>query len=288
VQLERQVGQFFESSLKGKSVKALVFHPEQIQEVEALGATEVIVGDMRKASLVYKAIQNVDSVYHICPNMHPDEIRIGQTMIDAATTAGIAHFVYHSVLHPQIEAMPHHWKKMRVEEKILESGLPFTILQPAVYMQNILLYWQTIIEKGKYLVPYSTESRISLVDLEDVALAATRVLTEVLLAENRPFHLGATYELVGTPAMSQNEVAAIISQQLGRSLIAENISRDAWKRQAKSSGLGYYQVKTLSAMFEYYENHGLWGNPQVLSWLINRPSTSLEAFVSRIIEDHLH
>jgi hypothetical protein len=23
--------------------------------------------------------------------------------------------VYHSVLHPQIEAMPHHWNKLRVE-----------------------------------------------------------------------------------------------------------------------------------------------------------------------------
>ena len=158
-------------SEKGKRVKALVFRPEQIQEVEALGASEVVVGDICEASFVCKAIQGVDSVYHICPNVHLDETMIGQIMIDASTTAGIGHFIYHSVLHPQIEAMPHHWKKMRVEERLFESGLPFTILQPAVYMQNILSNWKNIVEKGKYTVPYAVESRISMVDLEDVSQA---------------------------------------------------------------------------------------------------------------------
>jgi hypothetical protein len=33
--------------------------------------------------------------------------------------------VYHSVLHPQTEQMPHHWHKLRVEEMLLESRLPW-------------------------------------------------------------------------------------------------------------------------------------------------------------------
>ena len=40
-------------------------------------------------------------------------------------------------------SMPHHWLKMRVEEKLFASGLPFTILQPAAYMQNVLAYCGT-------------------------------------------------------------------------------------------------------------------------------------------------
>ena len=64
------------------------------------------------------------SVYHVCPNVSPDEIAIGRVSIAAARSAGVEHFVYHSVLHPQTEAMPHHWLKLRVEEALITSGLP--------------------------------------------------------------------------------------------------------------------------------------------------------------------
>ena len=62
------------------------------------------------------------------------------TLAEAARRAGIRHLVYHSVLHPQVEAMPHHWQKMRVEEQLFAAGLPYTILQPAAYMQNVLAH----------------------------------------------------------------------------------------------------------------------------------------------------
>ena len=273
-------------SNKGECVKALVFHPEQIQEIEILGAREVVAGDMRDSSCVRNALHGVASVYHICPNVHLDEIAMGQVIIEASESVGIAQFVYHSVLHPQIESMPHHWKKMRVEERLLESGLPYTILQPAVYMQNISTNWQNILEKRTYSIPYAIESRISMVDLEDVALAAVNVLTEVSPMGNKMLHLGATYELVGTPAMSPKEISAIISRHLGFPVIAESLPRDAWERQARKSGLGDYQIKTLSKMFEYYEDHGFWGNSQVLNLLIHRPPTNLDAYISRLTEDH--
>ena len=109
---------------RGQLVKALVFRAEQVQEVEGLGAKDVLVGDMRSQDILEKAMQGVNSVYHICPNVHPDETTIGEKIIDAALANKITHFVYHSVLHPQIEAMPHHWRKMGVEEALLESGLP--------------------------------------------------------------------------------------------------------------------------------------------------------------------
>ncbi len=70
-------------------------------------------------------------------------------------------FVYHSVLHPQIEAMPHHWAKMRVEEMLFAAGFDLTILQPTAYMQNILGAWRGIVEDGVFRVPYPVETRLS-------------------------------------------------------------------------------------------------------------------------------
>jgi NAD(P)H dehydrogenase (quinone) len=181
--------------------------------------------------------------------------------------------------------MPHHWKKMHVEDRLFKSGLPYTILQPATYMQNILANWDNIDKTGKYILPYAVESRISMVDLEDIAQVAAIVLQEAGPKEDRPAHNGATYELVGTPAMPQTEVAETLSRHLGRPVIAEQQPIDAWKQSARASGMGDYQLNTLVKMFNYYDKYGFSGDSHVLGWLLNRPATSLDAFLARVEED---
>ena len=259
---------------KGEAVRALVHRPEQVRPVKEIGAREVVVGDMCVQTTMDEAAQGIQAVYHICPNVSPDEVAIGQAAIVAARSAGVKHFVYHSVLHPQVEAMPHHWRKLRVEEQLFESGLSYTILQPAAYMQNVLAHWDQIIEQGIYPVPYAVETRLSMVDLEDVAEAAAVVLTE-------PGHVGAIYELVGTKAMSQTEIATILGQHLGLPVRAEAVPLETWERRTRESGLGDYQVEALVKMFRYYQRYGFWGNPRVLGWLLGRPPTTFAAFVER-------
>ncbi len=260
----------------GLRVRALVRRPEQIRPLRESGAVEAIVGDMTSRSAVEDACRGVRKIYHICPNMHPREKAIGQTAIAAARARGVEHFVYHSVLHPQTEAMPHHWQKLRVEEKLFESSLSYTILQPAAYMQNLLPYWTGIVKDGVYRVPYAVETRMSLVDLEDVAAAAATVLA----SRN---HIGATYELCGPEVLSQSEIAEILRGFLGREVRAEVVPLQTWKKEARASGLGDYQVKTLSRMFRYYERHGFWGNSRVLEWLLGRPAGTVAQFVQRIV-----
>jgi uncharacterized protein YbjT (DUF2867 family) len=206
--------------------------------------------------------------------MNPDELAIGRMAIATARAAGARHFVYHSVLHPQAEAMPHHWHKLRVEELLFESGLDYTILQPAAYMQNVLAGWKAITGQGVYRAPYPVETRLGMVDLEDVAAAAAIVLTE-------PGHTGATYELAGPEVLSQTEVAAILSQVLQRTVRAEQIPLTEWVVQAQAAGLGKYQLETLVKMFHYYEQYGFWGNSRVLAWLLGRPPTRFSTFLDR-------
>jgi len=262
----------------GKAVRALVHRPEQIQTLAELGAAEALAGDMRVPGVLDQACRGVQGVYHICPNMSPDELAIGQAAILAARANQVEQFVYHSVHHPQTEAMPHHWLKLRVEERLFESGLPFTVLQPAPYMQNVLAHWDQIQAQGQYPVPYAAEARLSLVDLTDVALAAAAVLSE-------PGHAGATYELAGTEGLSQTEVAAILSERLQHPIRVQVTPRGAWAQRARAAGLGEYQIETLLKMFCYYESYGLWGSPKVLGWLLRRPPTTFAAFVERTAQE---
>jgi uncharacterized protein YbjT (DUF2867 family) len=259
---------------RGEAVRALAHRPEQAPSLKANGAEQVAVGDMRLQATMDQATQGARAVYHICPNVSPLELPIAQAAIVAARAAGVEHFVFHSVLHPQTEAMPHHWQKLRVEECLFESGLPCTILQPTAYMQNILAYWDQILAQGVYPVPYAAQTRLSLVDLKDVAQVAAAVLTE-------PGHAGATYELVGTGPLTQAEVAQVLSQQLGRAVRVQSVPVETWEQQARGAGMGDYQVQALVKMFRYYENYGFWGNPRVLGGLLRRSPTTLAEFVRR-------
>ncbi len=254
--------------------RALVRRSEQVVELKKDGAADALIGDMVDADTYLRAMRGIKAVYHICPNMHPSEIEIGRLAINAACEFDLDHFVYHSVLHPQTEKMPHHWQKMRVEELLFESGLKFTILQPAPYMQNILAGIKTILNHGLYRVPYHLETRLSMLDLEDLGEIAATVMTE-------PGHMGAVYEIAGIAGLTQAEVAAIIGDTLGQRVVVEEIPIDNWRREAKESGMGPYQLETLAKMFDYYANYGLCGSSNVLRWLLGREPTSLSSFINR-------
>ncbi|MCP4428514.1 MAG: NmrA family NAD(P)-binding protein [Chloroflexi bacterium] len=234
---------------------------------------EPVIGDMAYSADWERALAGMDKVYHICPNMHEAEVEIGRLAIAAARKAGVTHFVYHSVMHPQTEDMPHHWRKLRVEEALLASQTSFTILQPTAYMQNIRANWQTIMQTGLYVTPYPVATEISLVDLADVAEAAAIVLTEA-------GHVGATYELVGTAPLSQVETARQMGEGNGRSIAAQEIDLETW-RQNEASGLQPDVIASLLQMFRYYAAYGFVGNTTVLRCLLGREPTSLVDCVQR-------
>jgi NAD(P)H dehydrogenase (quinone) len=263
---------------RGAQVRALVHRAAQTDEVTAQGAREVAVGGFDDPAALARAASGVTAIYHICPNVSPHEIAYAKAVVTAAKAAGVPRFVYHSVLHPQIEAMPHHWAKLRVEEMLLASGLDVTFLQPTAYMQNILAGWRSIVEDGVYQVPYPVETRISLVDLRDVAQAAALVLTE-------PGHGSATYALVGTAPLTQIEVADALSAALGRPVRAVAEPIEAWEARARAAGMGDYQRDTLAAMFRSYAASGLAGNSNVLGWLLGRRPGRLGEFVADAVRE---
>lgn len=259
---------------RGAAVRAMVRHEGQAQAVRQAGVMAVYQGDMANENDLRQALAGVRAVYHICPNMHPNELGIGEKLLAAAHQHTLSHLVYHSVLHPQTHEMPHHWQKNQLEEKLFTAGIPYTILQPAAYMQNILAGWSRITQQGILANPYPITTRLSLVDLRDVAEVAARVLTE-------PGHNYATYELVGTRPLTQTQVAALLSQVLDRPVVATEIPLEEWRWQVGAT-LSAYALDTLVKMFHYYAAYGLEGNPTILNLLLSWPPTSLESFFASL------
>lgn len=256
------------------AVRVVVRSAGSGEPLRALGAADVVQAEFADTDRLADSFAGAAAVYHICPNMHPAEVEIAAHVVEAMRRAGVARIVYHSVLHPQVEAMPHHWQKMRVEEMLFTAGVEYTILQPAAYMQNLQAYFPAICREGVYRVPYAAHTRLGMVDLDDVAAAAAVVLVE-------PGHAGATYELANGEACSQAEVVALLSELLERPVRFEAIARPVWASTARAGGLPAYAVETLLRMFEYYEAYGFWGNGTVLTALLARKPETLRAWLRR-------
>ncbi len=169
-----------------------------------------------------RAMDGCAAAYLIAPNFHPDEPGYVGQALAAMTAAGVARVVYHSVASPYVPAMPHHLGKAVSEDLVRRSGLPWTILQPGAYLQNLDL-------SGPVEVPYDVDAMFGFADLNDVAAAAALVLTE-------PGHVGATYELA-------SRVASVAQLAAEAGVTASRVDErpDGW----------------LGLMYAYYDAHGL-------------------------------
>ena len=180
------------------------------------------------------AVAGSEAAYVIAPNLHPDEPAYVAEALGALREAGVGRVVYHSVASPYAPAMPHHVGKAVSEDLVRRSGLGWTILQPGAYLQNLDL-------SGPLDLPYSPDAAFGFLDLTDLGRAAAVVLTE-------PGHVGATYELA-TRVATVRELATEAGIPVRR---VPDPGTHPW----------------LSAMFAYYDEHGLPVGTKVLKALL--------------------
>src|SRR5690349_22342449 len=189
---------------RGTAVRAAVRSADRQNMAYAAGARSISVVDLATGAGLDEALAGVDAVYHLAPNVHPDEVGMARRVAAAAARAGVARFVFHSVLHPDDASMPHHLRKAEAEHTVRGTLPGATVLRPAAYHQNLL----AAARSGHLAVPYSPDSPFSNVDLDDVAEVAALVLT-------RHGHEGLTYELAGPEVLSVRDQAVVAADVLG-------------------------------------------------------------------------
>ncbi len=258
----------------GQNVRAMVRSNSSLEAVKAAGVAEAITGDLAISEDVLRAADGVDAVYYIAPNMDPNERLNGDNIIAACQACNVSRLVFHSVLHTQIEALPHHWERHFVEQSILNSKLSFTILQVGSYMQNMLPAWEKMAETGVHRMAYDIDAPMSLVDLEDVSEAAVKVLADDGFANGM-------FEIAG-PVISLREKAEILSSILGKEIVAEKEPLDEFLDHGRALGFSDFTLATMAKMFPYYDEHGLVGSDKTLGWILGRVPTDFETFARRM------
>jgi len=159
---------------RGVAVRALVRSEQRAEVARANGATDTVIGDLSDPRSLAAAVAGLDGVFHIGPAFAPNEAELGVAMVDAARAAGVRKFVFSGVIHPSISAMVNHRAKVPVEEALYTSGMDFTVLQPAAFMERT---WDVIVAHGRLAMPYSASSKMCWVDYRDVAEVAAVAMT---------------------------------------------------------------------------------------------------------------
>lgn len=244
------------------------------REDAAPPGTEAVPVDLAQGQGLEATLDGARAAYHLAPNVHPDEVGIARRVGIAASAVGLPRLVFHSVLHPDDQRMPHHLRKAEAE-RVLRDLLPgrVVVLRPAAYHQNLL----EPALAGRITVPYSLDAPFSNVDLDDVAEVAAMALTE-------EGHAGQTYELCGPEALSVRELAAIAREVLGREVAAIEEPISDWLG-GPGADLDPSARRDLEAMFRTYDREGFVGDATTLEHLIQRrPRTwrdALERAIAR-------
>jgi uncharacterized protein YbjT (DUF2867 family) len=252
-------------SQRGARVRGLVRNAEQGNEAQRLGAAEVVIGDLRELRSVDAALAGVDAVFYIAPAFLPDEAEVGKRFVEAVTRSGARRIVFSSVIHPVLAELTNHAAKAPVEAAILDSGLEYALLHPALYFQNYARAWPAVVESGVLAEPWSAESRFSRVDYRDVAdVAAIALLEDRLLC--------GTFELCADGKLNREDVAQLIAAVTGREIRARRIDPDTLGDEAKA----------MRPMFAHYDHHGLVGSALTLRAILGREPRTLRAYFEEL------
>ena len=160
-----------------------------------------------------------------------------------------------------------------------DSGVPYVILRPNLFMQNVPeLTIPSIDSSGCFALNCGT-ARISMVDTRDVAAAAAVVLTE-------PGHVGSHYDLTGPEALSYADVAAKLTDSLGRQINYVEVSDEAEHDALVSAGLNAWFVNALTGLNRDYRRSGTDGYAaqvtDTVASITGRPARTLDDLLAEV------
>jgi uncharacterized protein YbjT (DUF2867 family) len=214
-------------------VRALVRSPGRAAQagLDQLAGVEWVEADMSKPDGLGAALDRVDRVLMIS-SASPDMVETQCSFIDACKGAGVRHVVKFSGAESGVgfDATQFRFTRMHeeIEDYLEKSGLSWTHLRPSQFMQVYLREAPSIAAEGALYLPFDN-IRLSPVDVTDIAKVSYRLLRD-------GGHEGESLDMTGPEALTMDDVAARISEAIGRTVRYVNVSMEERRRALLASG----------------------------------------------------
>ena len=193
-------------------VRALVHQIDDRSAALDAQGVEVVVGDLSDFNSVSEALKGISAAYFVYPIQVPGIIEATAYFIQAALEQNVGHIVNMSQRtarrHSPSHGAENHW----VAERLLDaSTIPVTHLRPTLFTEWISYFAGEIKGNNRLISPFGNASYAS------VAGEDTGRVIAAILADPGKF-AGQALELYGPEEITQDEVAAILSEELGRTI----------------------------------------------------------------------
>jgi len=224
----------------GVQARGLVRDRGKAAALEAAGV-EVALGDLGDAAAVGAALEGCEKAFLLMAN-GPRQLELELGFIEAAQGVGLGRLVKMSA-NGADSASAAALKRFHgdAEERLRASGLPYTVIRPNFFMQNLLWMAAEIAERDSFSMPMG-QGRVGIIDVRDVARFVLSVLTQ-------PGHENKTYEITGPELVSFHDIARQLSAATGRTIRYIDIAPETFRRVLAQWMPDDWQVEAVAQLF---------------------------------------
>jgi uncharacterized protein YbjT (DUF2867 family) len=234
---------------------------------------EAVVGDFLEPETLGPALENVSTVFLLTP-IHPEQVPQATNVIRAARQSGNDPRIVRLSVHQASHEAPTRISRQHaeIEDELISSGLPYTLLRPQSYMQNTLATAPTVASEGRIYQPFE-DGRLGMIDARDIGEVAAKVLTE-------DGHEGRTYTLTGPAAISFYDVAGALGEVLDKEVSYVSITLEKAKEAMLGMGIPEWKADALNEYARAHsEGYSDW-TTDYFERLTGHPATTYKKFAS--------
>lgn len=256
---------------RGIAQRLLARNPEQAPRLDGAVAVAAAVAYADKDAAV-RALDGVATLFMVSAGEAVDRLSQHRTFIDAATEAGVQHIVYTSFYGAARDCTFTLGRDhFATEEHIKQSGVRHhTFLRNNLYLDILpLLAGDDGVIRGP-----AGDGRLAAVAREDIARAATAVLTEP------DGHREGVYRLTGPEDLSLSEVAATISAATGKDVTFHNETVPEAYASRRKWGAPDWQNDAWVSTYTAIASGEVSGVTKDIEHLTGRAPLSLEALLA--------
>jgi uncharacterized protein YbjT (DUF2867 family) len=215
---------------RDEKIRILTRDVSKVEHFKGNPNIEVAIGDMQKPETLSYALKDVDKAVLISSADPFGMADTQMSFIDAAKVASVRYIAKLSCLNPG-ENSPSRFLQMhaKIEKHLEESGLAWTYIRPAHFMQMYLMNAPTVVAQDSLFIPMA-DAHVAPVDVRDVAKVFYAVLTT-------SDHESKVYEMSGPESVTMSEIAMQLSKALERAIHYVNITPEQLAQQLISMGM---------------------------------------------------
>ncbi|MGW7071986.1 NAD(P)H-binding protein [Streptomyces sp. NPDC054855] len=212
---------------RGEELRVIVRDPARLTDA-VRERVEVITGSHGDPEVLDRAFEGADAVFWLVPpdaSLAPDDAYRGFTRpaVKALVAHGVGHVVGVSALGRGTQVADRAGlvsASLATDDLIAGTGVAYRALANPSFFENLLEEAESIREKGVFTDAVDADRRAPLVAVADIAAVAARLLLK------RTWTGSDSVPVLGPQDLSPNDLARIMTEQLGRPVRYERQSLD--------------------------------------------------------------